>query len=243
MSVTTAPRFPEVHVPLVGEDGNSFAIISRTVEALRRAGVPADVRDEYRDAATSGDYDNVLATTLAWVSCDGRATEPVETPASDNLVGFRRTFMDAVEAVQAQGVRFAFETVSDCKCCISKVDLGIDADDVTTPVAFVSEAPEQIEWDDDGLPFVARDISGECECDYSEQYDEETDETYFEDYECDLCSGARASVLFEDLDHVHIYHLNGTRAAQVVSETFRDHGLEVEWDGTEIQAVVVIVPR
>lgn len=61
------PKFPEVHVQLSGEDGNAFMIASRTRVAMERAGLKEQAA-EYFNEALSGDYDNVLQTTMAWVS-------------------------------------------------------------------------------------------------------------------------------------------------------------------------------
>jgi len=60
-------RYPKIHVQLVGKDGNAFAILGRTLAALRAAGVSASERVLFRDEATSGDYDNLLATVMRWV--------------------------------------------------------------------------------------------------------------------------------------------------------------------------------
>ena len=54
-------------VPLVGEDGNAFAIMGRVQRALRNAGYTDDEVRQYHREATSGDYDHLLAVTLAWV--------------------------------------------------------------------------------------------------------------------------------------------------------------------------------
>jgi hypothetical protein len=62
------PRYPEVQVQLSGEDGNAFAILGRTSVALRAAGVSQEEIDAYFAEATSGDYDHLLQTTMAWVS-------------------------------------------------------------------------------------------------------------------------------------------------------------------------------
>jgi hypothetical protein len=61
------PRHPEVQVQLTGQDGNAFAILGRTAAALRAAGVPAEEVDSFFAEATSGDYDHLLQTTMAWV--------------------------------------------------------------------------------------------------------------------------------------------------------------------------------
>lgn len=62
------PRYPGVEVQLSGEDGNALAIIGAVRRALRRAGVPIAVVNEFSNEAMSGDYDNVLRTVMAWVS-------------------------------------------------------------------------------------------------------------------------------------------------------------------------------
>ena len=64
------PRYPEIQVRLSGEDGNAFAILGRTAAALRAAGVPPEEIDAFFAEATSGDYDHLLQTTMAWVDCD-----------------------------------------------------------------------------------------------------------------------------------------------------------------------------
>jgi hypothetical protein len=64
------PYYPEVKVKLVGEDGNAFSIMGRAQSAARRAGVPKEEIDKYLAEAQSGDYDNLLVTTMDWFSCD-----------------------------------------------------------------------------------------------------------------------------------------------------------------------------
>ena len=66
----TQPRYPEIQVQLSGQDGNAFAILGRTAAALRQAGVSQDEIDAFFAEATSGDYDHLLQTTMAWVDCD-----------------------------------------------------------------------------------------------------------------------------------------------------------------------------
>jgi len=51
-----APRHSEVEVQLTGEDGNAFAVLGRTIRALRAAGVSEPEIDRFRDEATAGDY-------------------------------------------------------------------------------------------------------------------------------------------------------------------------------------------
>lgn len=61
-------KYPEVEVQLVGEDGNAFAIMGRVMSALKDAGVSKKEIDQYYAESTSGDYDNLLRTAVAWVS-------------------------------------------------------------------------------------------------------------------------------------------------------------------------------
>ena len=64
------PKYPNINVRLVGEDGNAFAILGRVSRALRQGGVSDQEVAAYHAEATSGDYDHLLATTVAWVSTD-----------------------------------------------------------------------------------------------------------------------------------------------------------------------------
>jgi hypothetical protein len=60
-------KYPEIKVKLVGEDGNAFSIMGRVVQAMRRAGVPNEEIKEYQDKCMSGNYDQLLQTTMATV--------------------------------------------------------------------------------------------------------------------------------------------------------------------------------
>ena len=64
------PRYPNITVELLEEDGNAFFMIGRTQQALRRNGVSADEIDAFREEATSGDYDNVIKTIMEWVNVE-----------------------------------------------------------------------------------------------------------------------------------------------------------------------------
>lgn len=63
----TAPRYPDIEVRLVGEDGNALAVIGRVTRALRRNGVDDEEVNEFQQTAMAGDYDNVLRTAMDWV--------------------------------------------------------------------------------------------------------------------------------------------------------------------------------
>ena len=56
----------DVHVELVGHDGNAFAILGRVSRALRTAG-HGDLVKEFMDEATKGDYDHLLQTCMKYV--------------------------------------------------------------------------------------------------------------------------------------------------------------------------------
>ena len=54
-------------VQLTGTDGNAFSIIARCRKALIRAGQRTEAEEFVREA-TSGDYNNVIATAMKY--CD-----------------------------------------------------------------------------------------------------------------------------------------------------------------------------
>jgi len=58
-----------VNVKMVGEDGNSFAILGRCRTALRRAG-KMEYWDGFYADAISGDYNHLLATVMEWFNVD-----------------------------------------------------------------------------------------------------------------------------------------------------------------------------
>ncbi|NLS76758.1 MAG: hypothetical protein GXY76_05795 [Chloroflexi bacterium] len=61
------PKFPQIKVKLVGEDGNAFAILGRVSKALRRGGIEKTEIDAFLQEAMSGDYDHLLWTVMEWV--------------------------------------------------------------------------------------------------------------------------------------------------------------------------------
>lgn len=64
-----ATKYPKVKVKLVGQDGNAFAILGRVQSAMKKAGVPKEEMNVFLKEATSGDYDHLLQTCMAWVDC------------------------------------------------------------------------------------------------------------------------------------------------------------------------------
>ena len=57
-----ATNLPKVNCPLVGEDGNAFAILGRFQRAAGTAGWPRVEIDNVMQDAMSGDYDHLLST-------------------------------------------------------------------------------------------------------------------------------------------------------------------------------------
>ncbi len=64
------PKFPQVTVKLVGQDGNAFAVLGATIKAMKRAGVSQSDIDAFRTEATSGDYDHLLGTVMQTVEVE-----------------------------------------------------------------------------------------------------------------------------------------------------------------------------
>lgn len=63
----TTTRYPDIEVQLTGNDGNAMSIMTRVSRALRIAGVSDKEVNEYMAEAMSGDYDNVIYTSMQWV--------------------------------------------------------------------------------------------------------------------------------------------------------------------------------
>jgi len=60
-------KYPDITVRLTGSDGNAFMVIGKVRNALRSHGVTQEEIEQFSHEATSGDYDNVLATCMKWV--------------------------------------------------------------------------------------------------------------------------------------------------------------------------------
>ena len=68
-------KFPQVKVQLVGQEGNAFSIMGRCAAAARRAGVAKVDIDAFYKEATSGNYDHLLQTCMAYFDCDGEVVD------------------------------------------------------------------------------------------------------------------------------------------------------------------------
>jgi hypothetical protein len=62
------PKYPDIEVTLVGQDGNAFFILGKVRRALKANGVPITKVDEFYKEATSSDYDHLLRTCMDWVT-------------------------------------------------------------------------------------------------------------------------------------------------------------------------------
>ncbi|MFW6008148.1 MAG: hypothetical protein ACOCP8_02680 [archaeon] len=61
-------KYPNIEVELSGQDGNAYMIIGRVSKALRTNGVEEDQIKQFREEATSGNYDNLIQVCNKWVS-------------------------------------------------------------------------------------------------------------------------------------------------------------------------------
>jgi hypothetical protein len=61
------PKYPEITVTLTGTDGNAFAVLGHVSQAMRRAGIPKDKREEFLQEAAAGNYGALLQTVMRWV--------------------------------------------------------------------------------------------------------------------------------------------------------------------------------
>lgn len=56
-----------LRIDLSGPEGNAFVILGRVRSILRQIGASDEEITAFREQATSGDYDNLLAVTAEWV--------------------------------------------------------------------------------------------------------------------------------------------------------------------------------
>jgi hypothetical protein len=62
-------KYPNIHVRLVGENGDASAILGRVQQAMRDAQLPETEIAAFIAEAKSGDYNNLLQTCMQWVDC------------------------------------------------------------------------------------------------------------------------------------------------------------------------------
>ena len=64
------PKYPDITVRLVGENGNAFHILGLCLSAMRRANIPQEERDEFYRQATTSDYNHLLITCMNWFNVE-----------------------------------------------------------------------------------------------------------------------------------------------------------------------------
>jgi len=64
------PTEPISGSALVGVDTNAFAIMARTRDLLKRGGASMAYREAYLVEATSGDWDHLLAASVAYLEAE-----------------------------------------------------------------------------------------------------------------------------------------------------------------------------
>jgi hypothetical protein len=64
------PKYPNIVVELVGQDGNAFNILGIVRRAMKSHGVPENDIKAFMDEATSGNYDYLLQTCMRWVEVE-----------------------------------------------------------------------------------------------------------------------------------------------------------------------------
>jgi peptidoglycan hydrolase-like protein with peptidoglycan-binding domain len=79
-TITVPEGIIRPEVELFGEDGNAFAILGRVKKALKSAGNDQSVVDAYMEQAMAGDYDHLLAVTLAF---SDDAPQAPQTPGNN----------------------------------------------------------------------------------------------------------------------------------------------------------------
>ena len=64
------PKYPDITVELVGQNGNAFNILGICLRAMRRAGLSKEEQDAFQAEAMSGNYDHLLATCIEWFNVE-----------------------------------------------------------------------------------------------------------------------------------------------------------------------------
>ena len=64
------PKYPDITVELVGQDSNAFNILGICRRAMRKAHLTQSEIDAFMQEATSGSYDDLLATCMSWFNVE-----------------------------------------------------------------------------------------------------------------------------------------------------------------------------
>ena len=66
----SSPKYPEITVNLVGENGNTFYILGKCLSAMRRANISKEEQDEFYRQATASDYNHLVITCMEWFNVE-----------------------------------------------------------------------------------------------------------------------------------------------------------------------------
>lgn len=88
------PRHPDVNVDLTKIDGNAFAIMGAVIAAMKEAGLSNAQVEEYRKAATSGDYSHLLSVTIDFVDVGGGDEDELDSKMCPNGCGETRLWCE-----------------------------------------------------------------------------------------------------------------------------------------------------
>ena len=65
-----APKYPDITIHLIGENGNAFHVLGLCLSAMRRGHIPQEEQDEFCRQATASDYNHLLITCLEWFNVE-----------------------------------------------------------------------------------------------------------------------------------------------------------------------------
>ncbi len=60
------PKYPEIKVHLIGENGNAFHILGICLLSMRQADIPQEEQEEFYHQTTASDYNHLLITCMEW---------------------------------------------------------------------------------------------------------------------------------------------------------------------------------
>lgn len=64
-------KYPEITVELIGKNGNIFNLIACCLDAMRRAGLDKQERDNFEKEVTSArNYNEALQIIMSWVDVE-----------------------------------------------------------------------------------------------------------------------------------------------------------------------------
>ena len=66
----TIPKYPNVNVQLVGNDGNAFTVLINCQRQALKAGVSEIEIQKFLAEAQSDNHDHLLQTCMRWFDCD-----------------------------------------------------------------------------------------------------------------------------------------------------------------------------